>query len=59
MALHGPLAAAAVSPGADFSNDNGWIVALKAVFIIVFLLVSVLIAIWFEIKVVARMQVRP
>ncbi|MCC2309564.1 NADH-quinone oxidoreductase subunit NuoH [Cellulomonas chengniuliangii] len=44
---------------ADFSNDNGWIWLLKAVAIIVFLLVSVLIAIWFERKVVARMQVRP
>nr|WP_246169448.1 NADH-quinone oxidoreductase subunit NuoH [Actinotalea subterranea] len=50
---------AATTPGADFSNDNGWIVLLKAVGIIVFLLVSVLIAIWFERKVVARMQIRP
>ncbi len=45
--------------GADFSNDNGWIILLKAVGLIVFLLVSVLLAIWFERKVVARMQVRP
>ena len=44
---------------ADFSNDNAWIWLLKAVAIVVFLLVSVLIAIWFERKVVARMQVRP
>lgn len=44
---------------ADFSNDNFWIWLLKAVAIIVFLLTSVLIAIWFERKVVARMQVRP
>ncbi len=44
---------------ADFSNDN-WITYLvKAVLIIVFLLTSVLIAIWFERKVVARMQIRP
>ena len=51
---------AAVAPaGADFSNENGWIVLLKAVGIIVFLLTSVLIAIWFERKVVARMQIRP
>ncbi|WP_372593466.1 NADH-quinone oxidoreductase subunit NuoH [Actinotalea sp.] len=50
----------AVAPvGADFSNENGWIVLLKAVGIIVFLLVSVLLAIWFERKVVARMQIRP
>lgn len=44
---------------ADFSNDTWWIVLIKAVGIVVFLLTSVLIAIWFERKVVARMQVRP
>jgi NADH-quinone oxidoreductase subunit H len=46
-------------PSADFSNDTGWIVLVKAVLILVFLLTSVLIAIWFERKVVARMQIRP
>ena len=50
---------AAEVAGADFSNDNGWIVLLKAVGIVVFLLTSVLLAIWFERKVVARMQIRP
>ena len=50
---------AQVAPaGADFSNDTWWIVLLKAVAIIVFLLVSVLMAIWFERKVLARMQIR-
>ena len=49
----------AVPAAADFSNDNGWVVLIKAVGIVVFLLTSVLIAIWFERKVVARMQVRP
>ena len=50
----------AVAPvTADFSNDTWWIWLIKAVAIIVFLLTSVLIAIWFERKVVARMQVRP
>lgn len=44
---------------ADFSNDNLWTYLIKAVLIIVFLLTSVLIAIWFERKIVARMQVRP
>lgn len=44
---------------ADFSQDN-WITYLvKAVLILAFLLTSVLFAIWFERKVVARMQVRP
>ncbi|MCL1869435.1 MAG: NADH-quinone oxidoreductase subunit NuoH [Promicromonosporaceae bacterium] len=44
---------------ADFSHDNGWTFLVKAVLIIVFLLTSVLVAIWFERKVVGRMQVRP
>ncbi|QTE29124.1 NADH-quinone oxidoreductase subunit NuoH [Pengzhenrongella sicca] len=44
---------------ADFSQDNGWVYLVKAVAILVFLLVSVLMAIWFERKVVARMQERP
>ncbi|WP_265520554.1 NADH-quinone oxidoreductase subunit NuoH [Oerskovia flava] len=52
---------AATVPGvsADFSNDTFWTYLVKAVLIIVFLLTSVLVAIWFERKVVARMQVRP
>ena len=43
----------------DFSNDWLWVSLIKAVLIVVFLLTSVLFAIWFERKVVARMQVRP
>jgi NADH-quinone oxidoreductase subunit H len=53
------LAAADTAVAADFSNDTWWIVLIKAVALIVFLLLSVLFAIWFERKVVARMQVRP
>ncbi len=53
--FHAPIAPVT----ADFSEDVWWIWLLKAVVIIVFLLTSVLIAIWFERKVVARMQVRP
>jgi len=50
----------AVAPvTADFSQDVFWVWLVKAVGIIVFLLVSVLIAIWFERRVVARMQLRP
>ncbi|WP_425955094.1 NADH-quinone oxidoreductase subunit NuoH [Xylanimonas sp. McL0601] len=44
---------------ADFSKDNGWTFLVKAVLILAFLLLSVLVAIWFERKVVGRMQVRP
>lgn len=43
---------------ADFSNDNIWVYLVKAVLVIVFLLVSVLMALWFERRLVARMQVR-
>lgn len=44
---------------ADFSSDTliTWIV--KSVLILVFLLLSVIFAIWFERKVVGRLQVRP
>ncbi|MCL2455638.1 MAG: NADH-quinone oxidoreductase subunit NuoH [Micrococcales bacterium] len=44
---------------ADFSNDNIWVVLLKGVFIVLFVLTSVIVAIWFERKVVGLMQVRP
>jgi NADH-quinone oxidoreductase subunit H len=44
---------------ADFSQDVFWVWILKAVGILVFLLLSVLIAIWFERRVVGRMQLRP
>ncbi|MBD8057435.1 NADH-quinone oxidoreductase subunit NuoH [Cellulomonas sp. JH27-2] len=51
---------AAVAPvTADFSQETWWISVIKAVVLVVFLLTSVLFAIWFERKVVARMQVRP
>ncbi|MCL2464574.1 MAG: NADH-quinone oxidoreductase subunit NuoH, partial [Micrococcales bacterium] len=44
---------------ADFSHDQWWVWLVKAVLLLVFLLVSVLIAIWFERRVVGRMQRRP
>ena len=58
--MHTILLAEPVAPVvADFSDDTWWIWLIKAVAILVFLLTSVLFAIWFERKVVARMQVRP
>jgi NADH-quinone oxidoreductase subunit H len=56
-----PVLLAAAAPGvtADFSQETIWASIVKAVLIVVFLLTSVLFAIWFERKVVARMQVRP
>ncbi|MFP5345756.1 MAG: NADH-quinone oxidoreductase subunit NuoH [Actinomycetes bacterium] len=44
---------------ADFSQDNGWVILLKAVFIFVFLVLNVLIAIWAERRIIGRMQFRP
>lgn len=52
-------AAAAAAPTADFSNDTWWIWVIKAVFILVFLLVSVLMALWVERRGLGRMQTRP
>lgn len=46
------------NPTADFSEDTWWIWLIKAVFILVFLLVSVLMALWVERRVLGRMQTR-
>ena len=43
----------------DFSADTFWTYLIKSVLIIIFLLTSVIIAIWFERRVIGRMQVRP
>ncbi len=61
MILTSRVADATQVPGVavDFSQDNFWTYLVKAVLIVVFLLTSVLLAIWFERKIVARMQVRP
>ncbi len=60
MSVLVPSAAVAAQAGvaADFSQDNGWVWIGKAVAILVFLLVSVLLAIWAERRVLARMQTR-
>jgi NADH-quinone oxidoreductase subunit H len=41
-----------------FGNDSGWVIALKAVVVFVVLVVLTLFNIWFERRVVARMQHR-
>jgi NADH-quinone oxidoreductase subunit H len=43
----------------DFGKDPWWLVLVKVVAIFVFLVVMTLFAIWYERRVVARMQVRP
>src|SRR6476661_6256160 len=44
---------------ADFGKDPWWLVLVKVVGIFAFLVVMTLFAIWYERRVVARMQVRP
>ncbi|HET8659579.1 MAG TPA: NADH-quinone oxidoreductase subunit NuoH [Micromonosporaceae bacterium] len=43
----------------DFGADPWWLVLLKVVVVFVFAVVMTLLGVWFERKVVARMQVRP
>ncbi len=50
--------ASPAAPAADFSNDTIWVMIGKAVFILLFLLISVLFALWFERRIIARMQQR-
>lgn len=45
-------------PAADLSNDPWWLSLIKAVAIVVFLLVSVLMALWVERRGLGRMQTR-
>ncbi|WP_103063869.1 NADH-quinone oxidoreductase subunit NuoH [Actinomyces qiguomingii] len=44
---------------ADFSDETWWLTLIKAVFIVVFLIVSVIVGIWAERRVLGRMQTRP
>ncbi|MDO4612960.1 MAG: NADH-quinone oxidoreductase subunit NuoH [Actinomycetaceae bacterium] len=44
---------------ADFSDDTWWITIIKALLIVVFLIVSVIMALWVERRGLARMQTRP
>lgn len=53
------LPAAAVGQMADVSGDPWWITLVKAVAILVFLLLSVIMALWVERRGLGRMQTRP
>ncbi|RKR89740.1 NADH dehydrogenase subunit H [Micromonospora pisi] len=44
---------------ADFGKDTWWLVLLKIVFAFVFAVLATLLGVWFERRVVGRMQVRP
>ncbi len=43
---------------ADFSDTTWWLVLIKAVFIVVFLILSVIMALWVERRALGRMQTR-
>jgi NADH-quinone oxidoreductase subunit H len=47
------------SPAMEFGRDSIWLVLAKAVLIFVFLVITTLLAIWAERRVVGRMQSRP
>jgi NADH-quinone oxidoreductase subunit H len=47
------------NPIADFSDTPWWLSLIKALLIFVFLLVNTLVVIWFERRVIGRMQQRP
>lgn len=56
----GALSTAAEPPvAADFSDTPLWLSLVKALLLFVYLLVSVLLVIWFERRVIGRMQQRP
>jgi NADH-quinone oxidoreductase subunit H len=44
---------------ATLAGDSIWVVVIKAVVILLFLLLSVLFAVWFERRVIGRLQQRP
>lgn len=46
-------------PLADFSDTPLWLSLVKALFIFVYLLISTLLVIWFERRIIGRMQQRP
>lgn len=52
------IAASSDLVAAEF-NDPIWVSIIKAVVVLVFLLLSVIFAIWFERRVIGRMQLRP
>jgi NADH-quinone oxidoreductase subunit H len=47
------------NPSVSFAQDNGLIVLIKALVIFIFLVVTTLLVIWFERRVIGRMQQRP
>src|SRR5665811_468794 len=54
-----PALASTDNPVADFSDTPWWLSLVKALLVFVFLLINVVIVIWFERRVIGRMQQRP
>jgi len=54
-----PALATADNPVADFSDTPWWLSLVKAVLLFVLIMVNVLIVVWFERRVIGRMQQRP
>ena len=54
-----PALASTDNPVADFSDTPWWLSLVKAVLVLVFLIVNTLLVIWFERRVIGRMQFRP
>lgn len=47
------------NPSADFSDTPWWLSLIKVLMAFVYLLLSTLLVIWFERRVIGRMQQRP
>ncbi len=54
-----PMLAALEPPVADFSDTPWWLSLIKALLVFVYLMLQVVIVIWFERRVIGRMQQRP
>jgi len=54
-----PALASSDNPVADFSDTPWWLSLVKAVLVLVFLIINTLLVIWFERRVIGRMQFRP
>lgn len=57
--IPGLVVPSADNPRADFSDTPWWLSLVKALIIFVYLLLSTLLVIWFERRVIGRMQQRP
>jgi NADH-quinone oxidoreductase subunit H len=53
------VAAAADPTLADFGHDPWWLIVIKVLFVFLFLLLMTMFMIWFERRVIGRMQKRP